>query len=66
MTECILKMDCVFGHSNTRTHDAPALNWPHLSIDRFMQFVPYLGPTLWNDLPALKYKYLYFSSKVTL
>ncbi len=38
--------------ANTRMHDAPALNWPHLSNDRFMQFVPYLGPTLWTDLPA--------------
>ena len=43
--------DVIQANTGTRLHDGPALIWPPVSHDKFKNFLPHLGPTLWNALP---------------
>ena len=38
-------------NTGTRLHDGPALIWPPVTHEKFKNFLPHSGPTLWNALP---------------
>ena len=37
---------------HTRLHDAPVLHVPDVTHDKFKRFLPWLGPSLWNNIPS--------------
>ena len=37
---------------NTRLHDGVVLPKPDLTNNKYMRFLPWLGPAIWNTLPA--------------